>query len=160
MELNLGCGSDPWGDVRVDLGYRTQTGVKTRLNLRADAHYLPFRDSSFKQVRCWHMLEHVRNPEAVLQEIRRVSLHASLRFPLGDGYKREVVRGICNLSLTQCLHAARTRTRRAHLWIIRPRGQAQVGRYEIFCFFKGGRKGRFLRRLKLPTIAVEWRVDW
>jgi SAM-dependent methyltransferase len=42
------------------------------VNVAADAHSLPFRDSLFQRVECDAVLEHVRSPEAVMREIRRV----------------------------------------------------------------------------------------
>ena len=76
ITLNVGCGGDEWGDVRVDLAYRTQTDVPSRLNLRADAHHLPFRDRAFEVTKCWHILEHLKDPHLALREINRVSVHA------------------------------------------------------------------------------------
>lgn len=40
--------------------------------VQADAARLPFRDASFDRVHCTWLLEHVRNPVAVLEEVRRV----------------------------------------------------------------------------------------
>jgi len=38
----------------------------------ADAAFLPFPDSTFQRIECDAVLEHVRNPEAVMREIERV----------------------------------------------------------------------------------------
>jgi SAM-dependent methyltransferase len=89
--LNLGCANDPWGDVRVDTAFRTQTGAPSYPNVIADAHNLPFRDGSFEFARCWHVLEHLKNPHQALREIVRVSRHADIRFPYDDGFKREAI---------------------------------------------------------------------
>jgi SAM-dependent methyltransferase len=42
------------------------------VDVAADAHSLPFRDSLFQRVECDAVLEHVRSPEEVMREIRRV----------------------------------------------------------------------------------------
>jgi SAM-dependent methyltransferase len=42
------------------------------VDVAADAHALPFRDGQFQRVACDAVLEHVRSPEQVVREIRRV----------------------------------------------------------------------------------------
>jgi SAM-dependent methyltransferase len=42
------------------------------VDVAADAHCLPFRDGLFQRVECDAVLEHVRSPEIVMREIRRV----------------------------------------------------------------------------------------
>lgn len=42
------------------------------VDVAADAHSLPFRDNLFQRVECDAVLEHVRSPEEVMREIRRV----------------------------------------------------------------------------------------
>jgi SAM-dependent methyltransferase len=42
------------------------------VDVAADAEQLPFGDSTFQRVECDAVLEHVRRPEAVMQEIERV----------------------------------------------------------------------------------------
>jgi SAM-dependent methyltransferase len=42
------------------------------VDVAADAHRLPFRDDLFQRVECDAVLEHVRSPEDVMREIRRV----------------------------------------------------------------------------------------
>lgn len=156
--LNLGCGPDNWGDVRVDIGYYTQTGVRTRLNVRADAHHLPFRDGVFDFGRCWHMLEHVKNPHAVVREIRRVCRKAELRFPRDD--KREFL----NYWPFPNYYATRTYNLHAHLWKIHPGKLTgpltyRSGDKEILLFLRLGKKRRFFNRFPLPKIKSEWIVQ-
>ena len=60
----------------VDLS-RTQLAAARRNHgdvnyVRADATHLPFRDAHFDRVHCSWFLEHIPNPVAVLQEVRRV----------------------------------------------------------------------------------------
>lgn len=54
---NVGCGSDPWGDVRVDAAFEFIAGPYTP-NVSADAHFLPFKGNSFDVAKCSHVLEH------------------------------------------------------------------------------------------------------
>jgi hypothetical protein len=165
--LNVGCGPDFWGDVRLDVDFYTQTGVKSKLNIRADAHYLPFVDKAFSHVRCWHVLEHIAFPALAVSEIRRVGESGNIRFPVDDGFKRELLRNLVALSshdqwsvaLQGMRLAIRTRKLGAHLWIIRPVGvQAKVNSYDLLPFLLSGRKSRLFRRIPLPKIRHEWEI--
>ena len=111
------------------------------LNLRADAHHLPFRDCAFAFCRCWHVLEHVKNPSSVLREIQRTSESASVRFPVDEGYYKQMVIGLLNLDKNMFLHSFRTMRRRAHKWIIKPFGNAKVSDRYIEYPKPHGRKG-------------------
>lgn len=52
-----------------------------RLNLlNADLNKLPFVDNRFSFIYCYHVLEHVDNPELVLQELRRVLTNEGVIF--------------------------------------------------------------------------------
>lgn len=82
MKLDIGCGNFPRGDINIDLFpekgmYRTwkeKLRVKDISNfVRADAHYLPFKDNSFNLVSSYQVLCHVRNPSEVLAEMIRVA---------------------------------------------------------------------------------------
>src|SRR5438552_19130715 len=86
------------GMFALDVDFRTQTGVKSQLNIMADAHYLPFIDKAFNYVRCWHVLEHIAFPSLAISEIRRVGDSANIRFPVDDGFKRELFRNSLALS--------------------------------------------------------------
>ena len=64
--LNIGCGEDCYGTVRVDL-YRGNA------NLLANAEgILPFRDDSFDEVYSRFLFEHLRNPSNFLKEVSRI----------------------------------------------------------------------------------------
>ncbi|HZY94826.1 MAG TPA: methyltransferase domain-containing protein [Candidatus Bathyarchaeia archaeon] len=158
--LNLGCGPDDWGDVRVDVDFATQIGTPSKLNVRADAHALPFRDKTFGTCRCWHVLEHVKNPIDVLNEIRRVSLSADVRFPVDEGYKMLMMIGILNLEWITFKMAYLTFRRRVHKWIIKPFGRFSLSdRYIMYPSWTiKGRKSRVLRRL-LRRYYFEWKVE-
>ncbi len=157
--LNLGCGADTWGDVRVDIDFHTQTGMKSKLNIRADAQFLPFVDKAFGHVRCWHVLEHVLFPMAAIAEIRRVGDTANIRFPIDDGYKREFLRNLMTPSLRGIRYAVMTRKRRFHLWTIRPKGvDAKINSFELFPFLLKGRKAKLFKRFPQPRIGWEWEI--
>lgn len=65
--LNLGCGNQKYGDIRVDI-HKTFT-----VNFIADLETpLPFRDEVFDVVYSRCVFEHLRNPSLFLKEIRRV----------------------------------------------------------------------------------------
>jgi len=159
LSLNLGCGEDDWGDIRIDVDFRTQTGLKSKLNIRADAHHLPFRDHAFADARCWHVLEHARNPRTVMEELRRTCKRVSVRFPVDEGYKMQMLIGLTNLEPARFIHAYRTFRRRAHLWIIRPFGNARISDRFIEYPVWHGRKGPIARRLFRPRrYYFEWEV--
>jgi len=56
--LNVGCGSDPWGDLRVNVAFRFIT-MYFKPTILAAAHYLPFKDGSFV-VKASHVFEHLK----------------------------------------------------------------------------------------------------
>jgi SAM-dependent methyltransferase len=76
--LDLGCGTGhsfhllaPRETVGVDLDPGSLAG-QDRETVVADMRDLPFKDGSFDSVVAAHSLEHVPNPEAVLEEVARV----------------------------------------------------------------------------------------
>lgn len=68
LTLNLGCGNDTRGVIRIDLS-SNRRGV----NLIADAHHLPLRNKIVDSVLCKSMLEHVWSPFMVISEMKRVT---------------------------------------------------------------------------------------
>jgi ubiquinone/menaquinone biosynthesis C-methylase UbiE len=85
MRLDVGCGNNPTGNVNVDLFMNEKTlhldsyknrfiDAKRILNpVKADANHLPFRDNTFEEVYCGHVLEHLENPTKGLLELIRVT---------------------------------------------------------------------------------------
>ena len=68
MFLNLGCGNDSRGDIRIDIN-----PDRTGLNLIADAHCIPLRDKIVDSIFCKSVLEHLISPSKGLSEMQRVS---------------------------------------------------------------------------------------
>jgi len=66
--LNLGCGNDKRGDIRIDI-----TPKKSGVNLVADAHHLPLRNKVINATLCKSVLEHVESPLKVILEMKRVT---------------------------------------------------------------------------------------
>jgi len=64
--LNLGCGDQNFGYVRLDIVVTQAT------NIVADAQNLPFRDQVFARAFEKNLLEHLRNPSQHLCEVHRV----------------------------------------------------------------------------------------
>jgi ubiquinone/menaquinone biosynthesis C-methylase UbiE len=67
ITLNVGCGEDLRGDIRLD---KEKTGAA---NIVAAAEFLPFRSKSFSFVFSLSVLEHIPSWKQAFQEILRVS---------------------------------------------------------------------------------------
>ena len=85
--LNIGCGATTKGDVNIDLYPEDRTQCMHRWNPKqtpnfvlADAQNLPFKDKCFLNIYCSHVLEHIPNPFAALNEMKRVSTQRTLIF--------------------------------------------------------------------------------
>ena len=68
MQLEIGCGYDR--SLNVDVACDVIRTPET--DLLSDAHNLPFRESVFKSVKMFEVLEHLQNPTQALKEIRRI----------------------------------------------------------------------------------------
>ncbi len=156
--LNLGCGPDNWGDIKVDIAFRTQTGLPSLPDVIADAQQLPFRDCSFSFCRCWHVIEHVDGPRQVINEIRRVADHASIRFPTDNGVTSRFLIGLVTLDLHSITHSIRTWRTGAHKWVIIP--QHGTKHYQdMLSFLHSGRKARFFRWIRPILMPWEWEIN-
>ncbi len=69
--LDLGSGSAPYADLFQHRRYVTADLI-AGADVRCDAGQLPFTSGAFDLVLCTELLEHVPDPDAVLQEICRV----------------------------------------------------------------------------------------
>ena len=81
MKLNVGCGSKNFGDINCDLyvkdaGHRFKgeciNPKKINNFVLCDVQYLPFKTGFFEEVICSHVIEHVKNPYLLVDEIMRV----------------------------------------------------------------------------------------
>lgn len=63
--LNCGCGTQTFGDVRLDIQRTNAT------NIIADAQHLPFRENAFAAVYQRNLLEHLPKPNLHLGEVYR-----------------------------------------------------------------------------------------
>jgi hypothetical protein len=65
VTVNLGCGVDTWGDVRIDLKSEVFPDII------ASADRLPFRSECFTVARLFSVLEHLPDPSRAIREISR-----------------------------------------------------------------------------------------
>ena len=158
--LNIGCGTDTWGDIRVDVN-NVFFDWHFRPTLFADACYLPFRDGVFRKVRASHVLEHVSHPHEALQEMVRVTAaEISLRFPVETDVWPFIITNILPFPNFSALRlACQTRRDKLHLWIVDPkivitflqgRGwkcSCTKNLTSLFSFFEAGRKANYFRWL-------------
>ena len=66
--LNLGCGNDSRGTIRIDIN-----PARSATNLLADAHFIPIRDKAVGNTFCKSVLEHVKSPVKVVLEVKRIT---------------------------------------------------------------------------------------
>ena len=91
MKLDIGCGNNPKGDVNLDLSigrnlHRDNVAINTKEVpnfILADVNYLPFRDNSFSEICCYHVIEHRGvNPSRAVEEMIRVATErVEIRLP-------------------------------------------------------------------------------
>ena len=67
--LNLGCGNDKRGTIRIDI-HPARSGI----TLLADAHFIPLRDKAINKTLCKSVLEHVESPVKVILEMKRITI--------------------------------------------------------------------------------------
>jgi len=84
MILDVGCGKHP---LKVKNAFHLDVSKQAIcLEMLADAHNLPFRNSTFEIVRANMVLEHLRNPFSALTEFARVSPKLIIR--VQDGRRK------------------------------------------------------------------------
>lgn len=164
--LNLGCGHDKWGDVRIDVSGKSAAN----LILDFDKNQLPFPDKYFREVRLFHVLEHSKNPQRLLNEAIRVGDRVHAKFPCK--YDRvPFVLGMLNSLSWPAIRDAISHSfwhimtqfgladhPIAHRWLIKPFGNHHLNEIQIFPppAFRSGRKAWLLRRLPLLKMSGEW----
>ncbi len=89
ITLNLGCGRDRFGTVRLDI---RKEG--TSANLIADINYLPFKEGCFDIIRAWDVIEHLeKHPVetvATLMKLLRENGLIHIRTP-SENYKQLII---------------------------------------------------------------------
>jgi len=133
--INIGCGSDVWGDVRLDYTRRPKeyylASSQSSANLIADAQHLPFIDKCFSELRAYFVLEHIRDWKQALNEWSRVAKRVKIRFPTNSNIAIIVLKSVFqNVDLSQINHLllgnlkSLVRLREqcmGHLWQIEPK---------------------------------------
>ncbi len=104
--LDIGCGlTQPYRKFLEHLG--EYVGIDNREGtdiLKADAHNLPFKDGEFGFVWCSEVLEHVEDPQRVLDEAKRVGKHGVCLFstPANQFFKLDPDHKIVKLPHSVC----------------------------------------------------------
>ena len=77
-DYNICCGTTDGGGINADI---VQHGAVQRFELVEDVTALPHPDKAFDHVLCSHTLEHVDEPQAMFDELRRVGRHVTVLVP-------------------------------------------------------------------------------
>jgi SAM-dependent methyltransferase len=71
LTLDIGCGDSPYSNF-----FPNKIGIDVvkypKVDVVADAHYLPFKNESFSCVLCTEVLEHLRDSRLAISEMNRV----------------------------------------------------------------------------------------
>ena len=172
QNLNVGCGIDSWGDVRVDVSC-SFIDLRFKPDILADAHFLPFKDGFFKKVKSHHVLEHLKYPAKALDELTRVSSEEIvLSFPTERDVFPFIITQIFPFPrFSRIKFALETRKNGLHLWIIKPKAvmnflgnkgwvsTCKRNSFFALTFFGGGRKEKYFRWLTNNfRIAFEYEI--
>ena len=68
--LDLGCGTDDFSKALKHLGYQAEGIDVDRVDFEKDP--LPYMDNLFQVVHFNAVLEHIKNPENIMKEIKRI----------------------------------------------------------------------------------------
>jgi len=99
MNLNVGCGFDDWGDIRLNVS-KYYHKLKVQLNIMADAQNIPFRDKVFQKTRAFHILEHLPNWRKAVDEWCRVTLdEIELEIPIEHSFSSRQMYSLINYIL-------------------------------------------------------------
>jgi ubiquinone/menaquinone biosynthesis C-methylase UbiE len=158
--LDVGCGLKPAGDVNIDLHFNeftehldaterkllTPRGVKNPV--KADAHFLPFKNGIFDKVYSHHVLEHLDNPTKALSEMLRVANYKVI-FVIPHRFNIEQKR-----ALRKKIHKHVFTTRLVKRWL------ARMGITKYFLRVKyAPHPNKFLRVLRLLWLPSEIKVE-
>jgi len=114
--VNIGCGEDRWGDVRLDIRKTFNPTIV------GDAQNLPFKSDAFKVAKISHVLEHVNYPVKALKECMRVARTLEIYLPTETDLYPALIRYLFSLpfSVRGVLEWCRHRRVREHKWMIKP----------------------------------------
>jgi len=71
--LDVGCGLNPLKHVFKDSVVGVDLALNSKADIIADAYHLPFRDKSFDYVVSVEVIEHLKEPDKFIEELKRVS---------------------------------------------------------------------------------------
>lgn len=174
LTLNIGCGADKFGEVRLDqpkqfLNYAMQP------NILGDACHLPFQDHVFDMVKFTSVIEHLHDPTKGLEEAMRVCRkHLVIAFPTERDIWPTVLVYLFppNRNL---FYVLKNRSDRLHLWRFSSQGVVKFLRSRGFdcrvfkrthCLvpmLEYGRKAHFLKwlamrlRVSIEIVVVGWK---
>jgi SAM-dependent methyltransferase len=77
-DYNICCGTTDGGGINADI---VQHATLPRFELISDVTRLPHPDGAFEHVLCSHTIEHVPDPKAMYQELRRIGKHVTILVP-------------------------------------------------------------------------------
>jgi|SRR6266571_5705627 len=162
--INIGCGNDSWGDVRIDV----QQTKSANLIMNFDScERLPFSDKEFSQCRLFQVLEHSRNPQHLLSEAIRISDVVLAKFPykydrvpfvlsmLTSFQPWQIKDAIIHSTLHFLSQIKLMDSPMKHRWLIQPFGKSHINKIRIPQILDHGRKAKFTRRCCI-LLPMEW----
>jgi len=88
LVLDIGSGGNPISSSRYGIVHADIRRCK-HVDVRCDAHHLPFRDGCFRILYASHILEHLNHPLLALKEFKRVSAITMIKVPNARHYAYE-----------------------------------------------------------------------
>ncbi|MGB9684423.1 MAG: methyltransferase domain-containing protein [Candidatus Bathyarchaeales archaeon] len=166
LKLNVGCGADSWGDIRLDIA-KTPSA-----NIIGDAQFLPFKTNIFEETKASHVLEHLENPSRALAELVRVTRKKIIiKFPIESDWKPLVIRELFSFPFSIKYFIFQFRPK-LHKWIVNPNFVAEylkqcgwkvkiyIGKFSILGLLEGGRKAQHFKWLtKHIMIPFEYKIE-
>ena len=143
-KVNIGCGSDLWGDVRLDI---RRTNATTMI---ADAQHLPFKQGTFKIAKITHVLEHTRNPSKALLECLHVTRDKiTIAFPTEADMYPTLIRYLVSLpfSIRGLFEWCKNRKIQEHKWIIKKEAV-------VYFLVKSGYETTLAKQKHVPLLSI------